>query len=341
MKVYRLDPVGTLDGLKLGDEQDRRPGPREIAIRIRATSLNYRDLKVATGAYERTAIKPRPIPLSDGVGEVVEAGPGVSRVKVGDRVAAIFVQRWLAGRIDPAYASSSLGGPSDGVLAERIVLSEEGVVSIPAHLTFEEAATLPCAAVTAWHALFARGKLTAGETVLTLGTGGVSLFAAQFAHMAGARVIVTSGSEEKIAQLKAMGVTDVVNYLATPDWEHAVMDLTGGQGADHVVELGGAGTFRKSLLALRVGGRLYAIGNLAGEAQINPQMILAKRANVHGIQVGSREMFEAMNRAIAQAQLKPVIDRRFEFGDARAAYDYLASRAHFGKIVIRGPAESH
>ena len=336
MKVYRLDPVGTLEGLKLGDEEERRPGPREIAIRIRAASLNYRDLKVATGAYEPTAIKPRPIPLSDGAGEVVAVGPGVTRVKVGDRVAAIFVQRWLAGRIDLAYASSSLGGPADGVLAERIVLSEDGVVPIPEHLTFEEAATLPCAAVTAWHALFARGGLTAGETVLTLGTGGVSLFAVQFARIAGARVIVTSGSEEKIARLKAMGVAAVVNYRATPDWERAVLDLTGGQGVDHVVELGGAATFRKSLLALRMGGRLYAIGNLAGEAQVNPQMILAKRANVHGIQVGSREMFEAMNRAIAQARLKPIIDRQFEFGEARAAYDYFASRAHFGKIVIRG-----
>lgn len=336
MKVYRLDPIGTLDGLKLGEEEARRPGPGEVAIGIRATSLNYRDLKVATGAYGRGTIKPRVIPLSDGAGEVVETGPGVTRVKAGDRVAAIFVQRWLAGRGDPAYASSALGGPTDGMLAERVVLPEEGVVSIPAHLTFEEAATLPCAAVTAWHALFARGGLTAGETVLTLGTGGVSLFAAQFARMAGARVIVTSGSEEKIARLKAMGVTDVVNYRATPDWEKAVMALTGGQGADHVLELGGAGTFRNSLLALRVGGRLYAIGNLAGEAQINPQMILAKRANVHGIQVGSREMFEAMNRAIAQARLKPVIDRQFAFGEARAAYDYLASRAHFGKIVIRG-----
>jgi len=336
MKVYRLDPVGTLDGLKLGEEEIRRPGSREVAIRIRATSLNYRDLKVATGAYERGAIKSRVIPLSDGAGEVVEAGPGVTRVKAGDRVAAIFVQRWLAGRIDSAYASSALGGPADGVLAERVVLPEEGVVSIPSHLTFEEAAALPCAAVTAWHALFARGGLTAGETVLTLGTGGVSLFAVQFARAAGARVIVISGSEEKIARLKAMGVTDVVNYRTTPDWEGAVMDLTGGQGADHVVELGGAGTFRKSLLALRVGGRLYAIGNLAGEAQINPQLILAKRANVHVIQVGSREMFEAMNRAISQAKLKPIIDRQFEFGDARAAYDYLASRMHFGKIVIRG-----
>lgn len=339
MKVYRFDRVGTLDDLKLGNEEERHPGPKEVAIRVRATSLNYRDLKVATGAYERNAIKPQLIPLSDGAGEVIEAGPGVTRVKVGDRVAAIFLQRWLSGRVNPAYASSSLGGPSDGMLAERVVLSEEGVVSIPAHLTFEEAATLPCAAVTAWHALFARGALIAGETVLTLGTGGVSLFAAQFARMAGARVIITSGSEEKIARLKAMGFTDVVNYRGTPEWEREVMDLTGGQGADHVVELGGAGTFRKSLLALRVGGRLYVIGNLAGEAQVNPQMILAKRANVHGIQVGSREMFEGMNRAVSQAQLRPIIDRRFEFGEARAAYDYLASRAHFGKIVIRGAHE--
>jgi NADPH:quinone reductase-like Zn-dependent oxidoreductase len=273
MKVYRFDTVGTLDDLKLGDEEAPRPGPREIAIRIRAASLNYRDFKVATGTYGPAEVKRRLIPLSDGAGEVVETGNGVTRVKVGDRVAAIFGQRWLAGPIAPAYASCSLGGQADGVLAERIVLSEEGVVAIPAHLSFEQAATLPCAALTAWHALFARGKLTAGETVLTLGTGGVSLFAAQFARMAGARVIITSGSEEKIMKLKAMGFSEVVNYRTTPDWERAVMELTGGQGADHVVELGGSGTFAKSLLSLRMGGGLYLIGNLSGEAQINPRMI--------------------------------------------------------------------
>ena len=265
-----------------------------------------------------------------------QVGPGVTRVKAGDRVAAIFSQRWLAGAVDPAQGACSLGGQVDGMLAERVVLSEEAVVRVPDHLSYEEAATLPCAALTAWHALFARGKLTAGETVLTLGTGGVSLFAMQFARMAGARVIVTSGSEEKIARLKALGVTDIVNYRATPDWERAVMDLTGGQGADHVVELGGEGTFAKSLRSLRIGGGLYAIGNLSGEAQISPGLILARRACVYGIQVGSREMFEAMNRAISQAKLKPILDRQFDFPEARGAYDYLASRGHFGKIVIRG-----
>jgi NADPH:quinone reductase-like Zn-dependent oxidoreductase len=335
MKVYRLDPVGKLDDLKLFDEEPPRPGPREIAIRIRAASLNFRDFKVATGTYGHNEIKPQVIPLSDGAGDVIEVGADVTRVKVGDRVMPIFSQRWIAGRIDRAYGSQALGGTADGVLAESIVLPDEGVAPIPAHLSYEEAATLPCAAMTAWHALFTRGQLIAGETVLTLGTGGVSLFAAQFARMAGARVIMTSGSEEKIARLKAMGIPDVVNYNTTPDWERAVMDLTGGQGADHVVELGGSGTFEKSLRSLRIGGGLYLIGNLAGEAQVNPRLILAKRAHVHGIQVGSREMFEAMNRAILQAKLKPIIDRQFEFGEARAAFDYLASRAHFGKIVIR------
>ncbi len=336
MKVYRLDPVGTLDGLKLGEEPEPRPGLHEIVVHIKAASLNYRDIKVATGTYARGFIKPRPIPVSDGAGEVVDVGPGVTRVNVGDRVAPIFIQRWLGGRNDPAFASSALGGPADGVLAERIVLSEEGVVHLPAHLSFEEAATLPCAALTAWNALFACGRLTPGETVLTLGTGGVSIFAVQFARMAGARVIVTSGSEEKIARLKAMGITDIVNYRTTPDWERVVWNMTEGQGVDHAVELGGAGTFAKSLASLRAGGHLYGIGNLAGSAQINPQMILAKRANVHGIQVGSREMFEAMNRAVTVAQLKPVIDRVFDFAAARSAYDYLESARHFGKIVIRG-----
>jgi NADPH:quinone reductase-like Zn-dependent oxidoreductase len=335
MKVYRLDPVGSLDGLKLGEEAEPRPGPREIVVRVRAASLNYRDIKVATGSYPKGVMKPRPIPLSDGAGEVAEVGPGVTRVKVGDRVAAIFSQRWLAGRIDPANGSQSLGGQADGMLAERALLPEESVVAIPVHLSFEQAATLPCAALTAWHALFARGKLTAGETVLTLGTGGVSLFAIQFARMAGARVIVTSGSEEKIARLQAMGVTEVVNYRTTPDWERAVLDMTGGQGADHVVELGGEGTFAKSLRALSIGGGLYLIGNLAGEAQINPGMILARRACVYGIQVGSREMFEAMNRAIALSQMKPVVDRIFDFKDIQAALKHMESGAHFGKICVR------
>jgi NADPH:quinone reductase-like Zn-dependent oxidoreductase len=336
MKVYRLDPLGSLDGLKLREEAAARPGPRGVAIRVRAASLNYRDLKVATGTYPQGVMKDGLVPLSDGAGEIAEVGPEVTRFKAGDRVAAIFSQRWLAGPVDPATGAQSLGGQVDGMLAERVVLSEEGVVAIPAHLSFEQAATLPCAALTAWHALFARGKLAAGETVLTLGTGGVSLFAIQFARMAGARVIVTSGSEEKIARLRAMGVTDVVNYRTTPAWERAVLDMTGGQGADHVLELGGEGTFARSLAALRIGGGLYAIGNLAGGGQVNPALILARRACVYGIQVGSREMFEAMNRAVSQARLEPVIDRQFEFGEARAAYDYLAGRGHFGKIVIRG-----
>jgi len=336
MRVFEIQKsFSGIDAIKPAERAQPKPGPRQALIFMRAAALNFRDLMIVKGIYNPNLPLPR-VPLSDGVGEVVEVGAEVTRVKRGDRVAACFMQGWIDGEPTPAKTRTALGGDIDGTLAEFVVLHEDGLVRVPEHLTDEQAATLPCAAVTAWHALFARGGLTAGETVLTLGTGGVSLFAAQFARMAGARVIVTSGSEEKIARLKAMGVADVVNYRATPDWEHAVMDLTGGRGADHVVELGGAGTFRKSLLALRVGGRLYAIGNLAGEAQINPQMILAKRANVHGIQVGSREMFEAMNRAISQAKLKPIIDRQFEFGDARAAYDYIASRTHFGKIVVRG-----
>jgi len=336
MKTYRLDPVGSLDGVRLFDEPQPRPGLREVAVRIRAASLNYRDLMIANGSYGTIAIRPRPIPLSDGAGEITEVGPGVTRVKAGDRVAGIFVQRWLGGRIEPEYGSSALGGPSDGVLAETIVLPEDGVVPVPAHLSFEEAATLPCAAVTAWQALFPVGRLTAGETVLTLGTGGVSLFAAQFALMAGARVIATSGSDAKIERLRSLGVHDVVNYRTTPDWDRAVRDLTGGRGVDHIVEVGGAGTFAKSMAALRMGGGIYVIGNLAGKAQIDPATILGRRAHVHGIQVGSRDMFEAMNRAIEQAKLRPVIDRTFEFGQARAAYDHLAGRTHFGKIVVRG-----
>jgi NADPH:quinone reductase-like Zn-dependent oxidoreductase len=336
MKVWRLDPPGSLDTLVCLDEPEPAPGLREVAIRIRAASLNYRDLMIADGSYGLARLKPRPIALSDGVGEVVALGPRVTRVRIGERVAPIFTQRWLGGRIRPEFASSALGGPSDGVLAETVVLSEEGVVRVPEHLTDEQAATLPCAAVTAWHALVVAGGLAAGETVLTLGTGGVSLFAAQFALACGARVIATTGSDAKGERLRALGVRDVINYSSAPDWERGVRELTGGEGVDHVVEVGGAGTFERSLASVRMGGHVHVIGNLAGAARVDPGIILRARAHVHGIQVGSREMFEAMNRAIAHARIVPVVDRVFAFDEVHAAYRHLASRRHVGKIVVRG-----
>jgi NADPH:quinone reductase-like Zn-dependent oxidoreductase len=230
---------------------------------------------------------------------------------------------------------SALGGPSDGVLAAQIVLSQEGLVRIPSHMSFEQAATLPCAAVTAWNAALVKGNLQPGQTVVTLGTGGVSLFAIQFALMTGAQVIATTGSNEKIERLRALGVTEVVNYRTKPDWDARVRELTGGRGADLVIEVGGPGSLAKSISAIRYCGHISAVGNLAGKASIDPGALFAQRASMCGIQVGSRDMFEAMNRAIEVAALEPVIDRVFDFAEARGAYEYLASGKHFGKVVVR------
>ncbi|MPZ43983.1 MAG: zinc-binding dehydrogenase [Betaproteobacteria bacterium] len=332
---YRLGALGSLDALERVDVPEPRPGDREVVVRVRACSLNHRDLNIVSGTYSRVGLKPGAIPLSDGAGEAVAVGRGVTRWQVGDRVAPIFVQRWLGGNLQPEYMPSALGGPSDGVLAEQIVLNEEGLVRVPSHLSFEQAATLPCAAVTAWNAVFERGGLRAGQTLVTLGSGGVSLFAAQFGLMAGARVIATTGSAAKVARLHALGVSEVIDYQATPDWDARVCELTGGRGADLVVEVGGPGSLARSIAAIRYCGHISAVGNLAGKGTIDPGALFVKRASMCGIQVGSRDMFEDMNRAIEVAKLEPVIDRVFDFTEARAAYEYLESAKHFGKVVIR------
>ena len=337
MRLYRFGKLGSLDALQLQESEVPRPGVGQVLVRIRACSLNHRDLNIVSGSYTSHAIKPNAIPLSDGAGEVAAVGPEVTRWKVGDRVAPIFVQRWLGGDLKLEYMPSALGGPSDGVLAEHIVMSEEGLVRIPSHMSFEQAATLPCAAVTAWNAAPVRGQLQAGHTVVTLGTGGVSLFAAQLGLIAGARVISTTGSDDKIERLRKLGVSDIVNYRTTPDWDARVRELTGGRGADVVIEVGGPGSLAKSIAAIRYCGHISVIGNLAGKSTIDPGTLFAKRASMCGIQVGSRDMFEAMVRAMEVAKLEPVIDRVFEFSEARAAYEYLASGRHFGKVVVRVP----
>jgi len=337
MREFRLGKLGSLDALELREASSPRPGLGQVTIRIRACSLNHRDLNIVSGSYANVALKQGAIPVSDGAGEVVAIGPGVSRWEPGDRVAPIFMQRWFGGPLLPEYMPFALGGPSDGVLAEEIVVSEEGLVRIPAHLSYEQAATLPCAALTAWNAAFVKGQLQAGQTVVTLGTGGVSIFAAQLALMSGARVIATTGSEEKIERLRKLGVTDVINHRMAPDWDARVRELTGGRGADLVIETGGPGSLQKSIGAIRYGGHISAMGNLAGKGTIDPGSLLAKRASLSGIQVGSRDMFETMNRAIEVNKLLPVIDRVFDFDEARGAYEYLASGRHFGKVVIRVP----
>jgi NADPH:quinone reductase-like Zn-dependent oxidoreductase len=309
-------------------------GPGQAVVRVRACSLNFRDLLVAKGTYGRAVQAPL-TPLSDGAGEVLSVGQGVTRVKPGDRVCGIFMQKWLQGAPDDEKAASAMGGAIDGMLAEKVCLNADGLVAIPEHLSFEEAATLPCAAVTAWNALFVSGRLQPGESVLVQGTGGVSLFALQFARMTGARVIATSSSEAKLARLRDMGADAVVNYKTTPEWDKPARAFTGGAGVDHVVEVGGAGTLPTSLRSVRRGGHVALIGVLTGAGEVDPRPILVKSIRLQGIYVGSREMFEAMNRAIAANGLKPVVDRLFAFEESAEAMRYQESGAHFGKIVIR------
>jgi NADPH:quinone reductase-like Zn-dependent oxidoreductase len=333
MKAYEIARPGSIDAPALAERPRPKPGHGQVLMRVRACSLNYRDLAVVRGTYAR-GLKLPLIPLSDGAGEIVEAGPGVTRFAVGERVAAIFMQSWSAGRPREEYARSALGGAIDGMLAEYVALDQEGLVAIPAHLTYEEAATLPCAAVTAWNALISEGRLKPGDTVLVLGSGGVSVFALQFARLTGARVIATSSSEKKLARLLELGASDAVNYRTTAEWDKRVRELTAGRGVDHVVEVGGAGTLARSLNAVRQGGRVSLIGMLTGAGEVDPLPVLRKAITLQGIYVGSREMFEEMNRAIEAAAMRPVIDRVFEFAAAREAYRYLESAAHFGKIVV-------
>jgi NADPH:quinone reductase-like Zn-dependent oxidoreductase len=335
MRAYELKPIQSLDSLTPIERPNPRPGPGRVLLDMRAWSLNFRDLSVARGAYGGPPPAGR-IPLSDGVGVVRETGAGVTRVKPGERVAGIFMQGWIAGGITAEVAATALGGAIDGMLAEQVVLSEQGVVKVPEHLTDEEAACLPCAAVTAWNALVREGRIKSGDTVVCLGTGGVSLLALQFAKLHGARVILTSSSDEKLEVARRLGADELINYRSQPDWEKAVVALTGGRGADLVVEVGGSGTFDKSVAAVRFGGTVALIGVLTGVGgTVNTAAILRRHVRIQGIYVGSREMFEEMNRAIALHQLRPVIGRSFPFEQARAAYDYLASGAHTGKVVIR------
>ena len=334
MKLYLFPRANGIDTLELRDAEKPVPGRGQILVRMRAAALNYRDLNDATGRAARGTLPENLIPLSDGAGEVESVGPDVTRVKPGDRVAGLFMQGWLGGDMEQYHVDSSRGGAIDGVLAEYVIFEQDGVVPIPSHLSFEEAATLPCAGVTAWNALYAGRPLRTGETVLVLGTGGVSIFALQFARAAGARVIATSSSDEKLEKAKALGASDTVNYQRHPEWHEQVLALTGGRGVDHVVEVGGAGTLGRSVEAARIGGQVHLIGVLTG-GEINPTPILRRNTLLRGIYVGSRQMFAAMNSAIAWHELRPVIDRVFPFDAARDAYHYMKTQRHVGKIVIR------
>jgi len=333
VKAYEIRDSFGIDALALSERPELTPGPGQVVVRNRAVSLNFRDLLVVKGDYSRKLPLPM-TPCSDCAGEVAAVGDGVTRVKVGDRVAGIFMQTWLDGDVTEAKAKSALGGAIPGVLAESVLLHENGLVHFPAHLSFEEAATLPCAGVTAWHALVTEGGIKAGDTVVTLGSGGVSLFALQFARIMGARVIATSSSDEKLARLIEMGASDGINYKTTPDWDKRVRELTGA-GADHIVEVGGAATLPKSFKAVRMNGRISLIGNVSGHGEVNPVPLLMKNVRMQGVFVGSREMFEAMNQTIAAQGMRPVVDRIFPFDEAREAMLYMESGAHFGKVCIK------
>jgi NADPH:quinone reductase-like Zn-dependent oxidoreductase len=334
MKAWEIVSPDGIDALALNQRPMPEPGPGEVLVRLRAWSINYRDLSIILDPQARNIPYPR-IPNSDGAGEVEAAGPGVTRWRKGDRVAGCFFQDWSAGGITAAAMAGALGGPVDGVLAEYAVLREAGLVAVPEHLSFEEAACLPCAAVTAWNCLIDSGGLKAGETVLLLGTGGVSIFGLQFCRMAGARAIVTSSSDQKLERVRGLGAWKTINYREQPDWDRVARELTGGRGVDHVLEVGGAGTLQKSIEAVRVGGRIALVGVLTGGA-IDPTAIMRGSVRVQGVYVGSRAMFEAMNRAIEAHGMRPVIDRTFAFEEAREAFHHMRAAGHLGKIVIGG-----
>ena len=334
MKAFEIKTYGDPNGLSRVDRPSPSPAAGQVLVRIRAVSLNYRDLIVLRGEYDRKPQIGR-IPCSDGTGEVLAVGAGVSQFKAGDRVSGCFFQAWTGSRFKAEYHRSALGGAIDGVLAEEVLFEQDGLVHLPELYSFEEGATLPCAALTAWQSLFVRGGLRAGESVLLLGTGGVSIFGLQFAKAAGAKAIVTSSSEEKLQRARELGADEVINYCSTPEWGKEAARLSGVDGVDHVIEVGGAGTFQQSVRACRFHGNIGLIGILSGkEAETEIFSIVPKGLNVFGIYVGSRVMFEDMNRALSQNRLKPVIDRVFPFTEAPEAFRYLASGAHFGKIVI-------
>jgi NADPH:quinone reductase-like Zn-dependent oxidoreductase len=335
MKAFELPAPAGLDSWTLVDRDCPRPGRGQVLVKMCAASLNYRDILVVTGRSGSGASPKNLVPVSDGAGQVVEVGAGVTRVAPGDRVAGIFVQTWLGGAQPADARNNALGGSIDGVLAEYRVFEENGLVKVPDHLSFEEAATLPCAAVTAWNALYGLKSLQPGQTVLTLGTGGVSTFAMQFAHAAGARVICTSSSDAKLAKARSLGATDSINYTTHPDWDAEVRALTGGRGVDCVIEVGGAGTLLRSIKSTVPGGVVTLIGRLSAGSSVDPMTILGASCIVRGVFVGSRELFEAMNRAVAFHQIHPVIDHVFDFDTAKEALAYLHSGSHVGKVVIR------
>ena len=336
MKVFQIQDDWSMDHLKIDERKKPQPGPHEVLLQMKAASINYRDLVVPLKGYGSFTGTLPLVPISDGVGEVVETGAGVTRVASGDRVCPMFMQRWIAGEPDLTRITSTLGGPIDGVMQEYMVVNEQGLAKAPENLTDEEAATLPCAALTAWSALVTEGDVKAGDTVLVQGTGGVSLFALQFAKLLGAKVIVISGSDDKLKRAVALGADEGLNYGAVPEWGKAVKRRTMGQGVDHIIEVGGEKTLPQSLRVIRPGGTISMIGVLSGlNMGVSLGLIVTRKVRLQGITVGHRDSFEAMARAIAQHRVKPVIDRVYAFEELKEALTYLRKGIHFGKICIR------
>jgi NADPH:quinone reductase-like Zn-dependent oxidoreductase len=334
IKLYRLAAFdGALSNLRLLEEARPTPGPGQVLLRVRATSLNYRDLLVLAGQHP--GLKPGLIPVSDGAGEVVAVGDAVHRVKLGDRVVAAFNQSWIAGRPEAEFMRAMLGGTVDGMLAEYVLLDQQGLERIPAYMSYQQAATLPCAAVTAWSALHCGLPLLAGHTVLVQGSGGVSIFALQLAKSFGCRVIATTSSDAKAERLRALGADHIVNYAQTPEWGAAVRELTGGRGVDRIVEVGGPGTLEQSISCTAFNAQIALVGFVGGlGAQINPRLLMRSGLATHSVAVGSRLDLAKLLAAAEATQLRPVIDRVFAFADAADAYRHLQSQAHLGKVVI-------
>lgn len=335
IRQYQLEADGGELRLVMKEVNQPVPGENEVLVRVRATALNRRDLSILESQYggeDRNGL----VPLSDGAGEVIALGPGVTRFQLGDRVAGTFFASWVDGRRSAATNASARGGAIDGMLSEMVVSHEDGLVSVPEHLTFEEAATLPCAAVTAWNALFTHGQLQPDDFVLLEGTGGVSIFGLQFSGAAGARPIITSSSDAKLERARELGAFGTVNYQTNPDWQEEVRSLTGNAGVSHVLEVGGRETLPRAVQTVGFGGHIALIGGLSGSARSLPiGSFIGLGASVTAIYVGSRADFEAMNDFISEYQLRPIIDRVFSFEEAHAAYEYMASESHLGKIVIR------
>jgi NADPH:quinone reductase-like Zn-dependent oxidoreductase len=333
MRLYRLAGPAGDDRLTLTEADDPAPGPRDLLVRMRAVSLNYRDLMVLEGRYAHGGVPDGLVPCSDGAGEVVAIGSQVDRFAVGDRIAGLFMPRWLGGPYEARYGADSLGGGRNGVLAEYVVFDQEAAVPFPDHLGFAEAATLPCAGLTAWNALFGAGPLLPGEDVLLEGTGGVSLFALAFARMAGARPIVTTTKAAKRDRALQLGADDVLVLPDTADWPKAVRDLTGGRGVDHVVEVVGGANIAAAARAARDGCQIHSIGAL-GKGAVDPTELRRRSIVLRSVYVGSRAQFLAMNRAISRARYRPLIDRVLPFESALDAYRHLRSQSHVGKVVI-------